>query len=105
MDVEASCMLHNIKIMKCHYDCDKLRDLWIICAVCRLPVQYEDIITHVYDHLIILMQSYLHFMDKSIGTHWGCSEEPIEFKAGTVIGCSLCNTSVPEISSLLEIAW
>ncbi|TMZ26484.1 helix-turn-helix domain-containing protein [Klebsiella pneumoniae] len=33
----------------------------------------------------------------------GCSQELSEFKHGTVIGCHLCNKSIREISSLLNI--
>ncbi|CAI9607870.1 unnamed protein product [Staurois parvus] len=33
----------------------------------------------------------------------GCSQELIEFKCGTVIGCRLCNKSIREISLLLNI--
>ncbi|CAI9589036.1 unnamed protein product [Staurois parvus] len=35
----------------------------------------------------------------------GCSQELSEFKHGTVIGCHLCNKSIPEISLLLNIPW
>ncbi|CAI9566241.1 unnamed protein product [Staurois parvus] len=34
-----------------------------------------------------------------------CSQELSEFKCGTVIGCHLCNKSIPEISLLLNIPW
>ncbi|CAI9571623.1 unnamed protein product, partial [Staurois parvus] len=33
----------------------------------------------------------------------GCSQELIEFKCGTVIGCHLCNKSIRDISLLLNI--
>ncbi|CAI9620055.1 unnamed protein product [Staurois parvus] len=35
----------------------------------------------------------------------GCSQELIEFKRGTVMGCHLCNKSMREISLLLNIPW
>ncbi|CAI9552430.1 unnamed protein product [Staurois parvus] len=33
----------------------------------------------------------------------GSSQEPSDFKRGTVIGCHLCNKSIREISLLLNI--
>ncbi|CAI9623213.1 unnamed protein product, partial [Staurois parvus] len=35
----------------------------------------------------------------------GRSQELSEFNRGTVIGCHLCNKSIPEMSLLLSIPW
>ncbi|CAI9569716.1 unnamed protein product, partial [Staurois parvus] len=35
----------------------------------------------------------------------GCSQELNDLKGGTMIGCHLCNTSICEISLLLNISW